>query len=307
MIDTPVLFIIFNRPGVTLRVINEIKKQKPKFLFIAADGPRAGVEDDIDKCRRVRELVLNTIDWECEVKTLFRKENLGCGKGVSGAIDWFFENVEMGIILEDDCLPNRSFFNFCEILLNHYEENDKVFAISGVNFQDRKIGKESYFFSKYLYVWGWATWRRAWNNYDFDLSGLENFKKEDIIKEIDSSEYFKRYWYSIFEKVSNKEIDTWDYQLVFSSWKSNGLTIVPNKNLVSNIGFGTEATHTTQDSPLANMKTEEMILIKHPKKITRNKSADNYISSKIYKIPQDVSNYKKVKQLLGRIFDNYGL
>ena len=182
MIDTPLLFIIFNRPDVTLRVFNELKKQKPKYLFIAADGPRAGFEDDIDKCKRVREVVLNEIDWDCEVKTLFRDLNLGCGHAVSGAIDWFFENVEKGIILEDDCLPNKSFFYFCENLLESYKENDEVFAISGANFQDKKIGKASYFFSKYLYVWGWATWRRAWENYDFDLSGLENFKKEKIDK-----------------------------------------------------------------------------------------------------------------------------
>lgn len=301
MFETPILFIVFNRPDVTLRVFKEIKKQKPKHLFVAADGPRPGIEDDIDKCIKVREIVLKEIDWECEVKTLFRNENLGCGKAVSEAIDWFFQNVEKGIILEDDCLPNKSFFYFCENLLDHYKENDEIFAISGVNFQDKTIGKASYFFSKYLYVWGWATWRRAWENYDFYLSGLENFKKEEKIKGIDKRENFRKYWYSIFKRVSNREIDTWDYQLVFSSWNSNGLTIVPNKNLVSNIGFGKEATHTVELGPLANIPTQEIVSIKHPNKITRNKRADDYISTEIYNIPKDMDNFTKVRKLIRRL------
>lgn len=303
MFDTPILFIVFNRPEFTMRVFQEIKKQKPKTLFIAADGPRKNNEEDGLKCKLTREKVLSAIDWDCEVKTLFRDSNQGCGKAVSGAIDWFFQNVEKGIILEDDCLPNRSFFNFCENLLDRYKENDEIFAISGVNFQDKTIGKASYFFSKYLYVWGWATWRRAWDNYDFSLSGLESFKKKEKIKRIDKRENFRKYWHSIFERVANREIDSWDYQLVFSSWNSDGMTIVPNKNLVSNIGFGREATHTIELGPLANIPTEEIVSIKHPDKITRNKRADDYISSEIYNIPKGMNNFKKAKMLIQRLFN----
>lgn len=291
MFNTPILFLIFNRPEVTSKVFEEIKKQRPKYLFVAADGPRSNFEEDIEKCENCRDLVLNGIDWDCEVKTLLRNENLGCGRGVSSAIDWFFKNVEQGIILEDDCLPHSSFFIYCETLLNKYKDHENIYAISGDNFQNgNQRGNASYFFSNYMFVWGWASWRRAWKNYDFNLTSLDEFKKRDLINLIDDRKAFKDYWYSIFEKVKGKEIDTWDYQWVFAIWNNGGIVSVPNVNLISNIGFGDEATHTKNISPLANKEFESIGSITHPDKIVVDKKADKYASEVVFDIKIEKNN-----------------
>lgn len=284
-LKTPILFLIFNRPEITQRVFNEIKKQKPKYLFIAADGPRSHILEDIEKCKATRDVVIRGIDWDCEVRTLFRDENLGCGVAVSEAITWFFENVEEGIILEDDCLPHSSFFGYCETLLEKYKEDEQVYAIGGSNLQNGKqMGDASYFFSNYAYVWGWSSWRRAWNSYDFNLKQLDTYKQQNLIKKIDTRNIFKNYWISIFEKVTNKEIDTWDYQWTFTIWNRGGVTIVPNVNLISNIGFGEEATHTTGSSPLAKMAIKDIGLIVHPTDVQADKKADRYVSDTAYNI-----------------------
>ena len=308
MFNTPILFLIFNRPEITQRVFEEIKKQKPKYLFVAADGSRPYILEDIERCKLTRNLVIEGIDWDCEVKTLFRDENLGCGVAVSEAITWFFKNVEQGIILEDDCLPHFSFFEFCETLLDKYKEDENVYVISGNNFQDGiKRGNASYFFSNYSHIWGWASWRRAWNSYDFDLKQLDLFKKKKLIKKIDNRAVFKNYWFVILEKVANKTIDTWDYQWMFAIWNNRGLTVLPNVNLISNIGFGKDATHTIEVSPLAKMKTKDIGLIIHPKSIKVDKKADRYSSEKVFGIPKSqklIFNYlkKNVKIKLVRLF-----
>ncbi len=299
MFKTPILFLIFNRPEVTQKVFEEIKKQKPKYLFVAADGPRPNFEEDIEKCKVCREIVLNNIDWDCEVKTLFRDDNLGCGRGVSQAISWFFENVEQGIILEDDCLPHPDFFRYCETLLNKYKDDENVYAISGDNFQSGiQRGNASYFFSKYVFVWGWASWRRAWRNYDFNLTNLDEFKKKDLIRIIDDRKEFKDYWYAIFDKVERKQIDTWDYQWVFAIWNNGGIATVPNMNLISNIGFGNDATHTTGSSPLSNIPTKDIGIIKHPKKMGVDQIADRYTSKFIYGISEIKKKYFKTTKYL---------
>lgn len=288
MYTTPILFLIFNRPEVTQKVFQEIKKQQPKFLFIASDGPRNNVDTDIKKCKETRKIVLEAIDWDCEVKTLFRNENLGCGKAVSAAISWFFENVEQGIIIEDDCLPNSSFFSFCEELLHKYKDEEQVYAISGDNFHNGiQRGNASYYFSHYGFVWGWATWRRAWKNYDYNLKSLENFKRKNLINRIDKRKNFKTYWYNVFEKVSQNKIDTWDYQWIFTIWKHKGSVIVPNTNLISNIGFGKDATHTTKTNQFANLDTFDIGSIKHPKIIAVDRDAHKYDSDIVFNIQTD--------------------
>lgn len=303
MFNIPILFLIFNRPDTTQRVFEEIKKQKPKYLFVAADGARSDSLEDAQKCKRARDIVLDGIDWDCEVKTLFRDENLGCGVAVSAAITWFFENVEQGIILEDDCLPHPSFFVFCETLLEKYKDDENVYGISGDNFQDGlQSGDASYFFSNYCYIWGWATWRRAWDSYDFNLSQLEKFKEKQLIKRIDKRIVFKNYWFAILDKVANKEIDTWDYQWLFTLWNNGGVAVVPNVNLISNIGFGKDATHTTALSNSANMTTQDISTITHPNAIIVDKIADRYASDTIFNIHKTKKlNFKDLKRFLKRI------
>jgi len=289
MFKTPILFLIFNRPDTTIKVFEAIRQIKPAFLYVAADGPRKDRSGEAEKCEQSRKLVIDNIDWPCEVKTLFRNENLGCGKAVSSAITWFFENVEMGIILEDDCLPHSDFFLFCEELLKYHKNNKNVMFISGDNFQDgKKRGNDSYYFSSYNHVWGWATWRRAWEKYDFTLESISYEKFEDILSKYFQSEKVKESWRIVFNKMKSNMIDTWDFQLAFSIWANNGICIIPNVNLISNIGFGEDATHTLAISEVANMPIFGILPIKHPQNILIDKKADkyyfeNYISKSIYK------------------------
>ena len=278
MFETPILFLIFNRPDTTKQVFEQIKKIKPKYLFIAADGPRQDKEGEAEKCHETRKIVLESIAWDCELKTLFRDENFGCGKAVSSAITWFFDNVEEGIILEDDCLPHLDFFPYCSQLLEFHRNNDKVMFISGDNFQDGiHRGNGSYYYSTYIHVWGWASWRRVWKNYSFSLAEINEIMLRKIMKHYFSKKTERKYWIRIFWLMKQSKIDTWDYQVFFSIWKNKGLSIIPNVNMISNIGFGNEATHTTETNhKLANTPTYNILPIRHPKDIFINKQADKY-------------------------------
>ncbi|MCU7551298.1 hypothetical protein OCK74_19405 [Chitinophagaceae bacterium LB-8] len=246
-------------------------------MFIAADGPRKNHPEDIEKCANVRKLVLEQINWDCEVKTLFRDENLGCGIGPSDAITWFFEHVEYGIILEDDCLPSQSFFTFCEELLKKYFRDEKVMHISGNNFQfGKKQGDGSYYFSNYINAWGWATWRRAWSLYDFNIKNYTDQTANAVLDRVLSSKVEKKFWKGHFDTVKDgKRKDIWDYQWVYTVWNHNGISIIPNVNLVSNIGFGSDATHTFDSKNIvANHPSFEINKIVHPGKMIISKSAD---------------------------------
>jgi hypothetical protein len=294
MFETPILFLIFNRPNASQLVFEQIRKIQPKQLFIAADGPRIYKEGEVEICRETRKLVCNSIDWDCEVKTLFRDENLGCGKAVSEAINWFFNHVEEGIILEDDCLPDLSFFTFCSHLLSYYKNNEKIMMISGDCFQrGKKRGKGDYYFSAYNHIWGWASWKRAWSKYDFKLDTINNESIECILKRYFLTPTEINYWRSIFDSSKINKFDTWDYQWTFSIWASNGLSILPNVNLVSNIGFGENASHTKNENVLLSKLDTASINfpLRHPKKIEQNKKADKYSSYGIYNLQK--KNIKK--------------
>ncbi|MDR7372333.1 FkbM family methyltransferase [Flavobacterium aquidurense] len=302
MFKTPILFLIFNRPDTTQQVFDEIKKQKPRYLFVAADGARSHVVDDKDKCQTTREIVLNNIDWDCEVKTLFRDENLGCGVAVSEAISWFFENVEQGIILEDDSLPHSSFFRYSETLLERYRNDEGVMMISGNNFQKGIVrGDGSYYFSEYAHIWGWATWKKSWLKYDFKMKNWPNFQENRLLSKCNGDRDQYTYWCNVFQKTYEGEIDTWDYQWMFAIWYSGGITILPNVNLISNIGFGNDATHTRGYSPFSNLKTQDIGAILHPKSIKVDKKADRYTSAKVFNIPKNKKlTYKGLKKDLKR-------
>lgn len=275
-LKTPVLFLVFNRPDTTKQVFEAIRKAKPPRLYVAADGPRENKPGEAEKVEAVREYVMNNIDWECEVKTLFRDKNLGCKYAVSGAITWFFENEEMGIILEDDCLPSQSFFWFCEELLEMYKDDMRIGMISGDNFQKGiKRGEADYYFSVYNHIWGWASWANRWKNYDVNLNHI---KDSSFIDEIFENKQTKNYWKAIFNDMKQHKIDTWDYQWTFTLWSKKQLTILPNVNLIKNIGFGVDATHTTTVSELADMEHYEMVLTTHPREIKRDLEADDFTS-----------------------------
>ncbi|MFD2515631.1 FkbM family methyltransferase [Pontibacter locisalis] len=294
MFAIPILFIVFNRPDTTRKVFAQIRSIKPSRLYIAADGPRAGREGDFDLCSVTRDIVLGNVDWECEVKTLLREDNLGCGVAPSSAITWFFENEEAGIILEDDCLPSLSFFRFAEYCLQKYKNNPKIMHIGGNNFLGRGWGSNSYFYSAYNHVWGWATWRRAWNLYNYDLHSLN---KNGLVHSLNL--YFPRkiseswfdYYQSLFSRRANHpehKWDFWDYQWTFSIWLNKGLCVYPNVNLVSNIGFGPDATHTFDvNNKFSNLPVQELKSITSPRILKRNKKADLHTSRVVFSLNTD--------------------
>lgn len=244
-LKTPVLFLIFNRLDTTKQVFEAIKQAMPPRLYVAADGPRENKEGEAEKVKAVRDYVMNGIDWDCEVKTLFRDKNLGCGKAVSDAITWFFENEEMGIILEDDCLPSQSFFWFCEELLERYKDDERIFLISGYNNQNRwKDNKYDYFFSHFGGIWGWGSWRRAWKYFDLEMHDIDDFIQENNFENLFGCKPGKIRREMIYDNIIIKKIDTWDYQWAYARHKNSGLACVPTKSLIENIGFGPDATHT---------------------------------------------------------------
>jgi hypothetical protein len=253
-------------------------------LYVAADGPRTGKPGEDEQCIITRKLVMNGIDWDCKVVTLFRDKNLGCGKAVSEAITWFFENVEEGIILEDDCLPEKSFFTLCENLLDKYRNNEQVMHIGGSNFQNgNNTTAKSYYFSNYIHIWGWATWRRAWKSYQLNIPAAIDDKFQYLLKLKFSNSFERAFWQNSFETVGQGKIDTWDTQWIYNIYNNSGIGITPTVNLVSNIGFGDNATHTTSfNSDVAEVPLQTITEIKHPAKIRINKKADNYTYKKLY-------------------------
>ncbi|MDR0681004.1 MAG: nucleotide-diphospho-sugar transferase [Dysgonamonadaceae bacterium] len=277
----PVLFLIFKRLETTKQVFQAIRKAQPSQLFIAADGPKPEKSGEKEKTDAVRKYVLDNIDWDCDVKTRFQEKNLGCGLGVSSAISWFFNQVEEGIILEDDCLPHPDFFEYCKELLDKYRNNKDIAIICGSNFNHgKKFGDASYFFTKYTYVWGWATWKRTWENYQYDVNLLDKHLLFEKIDKALGSRMERFYWKSVFEKMSKFCIDTWDYQFCFHIWYHDMYSIAPNVNLIQNIDSGKDATHPDPNTKSTFIKTEPILPLEHPSKIRINKVAGNYYFNK---------------------------
>lgn len=278
MFNTPVLFLVFNRPNSTQRVFEMIRKVKPARLYIASDGPRSDRVGEAVLVDQVRSIA-TAVDWPCDIYTLFRDDNLGCRHAVSSAISWFFDNEECGIVLEDDCLPHIDFFYFCELLLVKYRNDSRIGMISGANFQGGiNRGDSSYYFSKYNHIWGWASWRRAWLLYDVKIKFWPEWRQSSDWRRMFLSFNERLHWENVFELTYQGKIDTWDYQWMASLWRHGRITAVPNVNLVSNIGFGQDATHTHYlDSPLANLPTQYLTCIDHPETIELNEEADAYV------------------------------
>lgn len=287
-LNTPVLFIIFNRPETTQEVFNAIRKIRPLRLYVAADGPRPTVQTDIERCAQARKII-EQVDWDCEVKTQFRDKNLNCGLGPSTAMTWFFENEEEGIILEDDCLPSESFFWFCQELLEKYRHDSRVMHIGGNNFLDglTNDSKYSYYFSRSGHIWGWATWRRAWKHFDYNISLYEKVKGNGFFNNYYLNWMEKSYRLRKFEATVAKRghVDWWDYQWDFARITNSGLAIVPHKNLVRNLGFGLGATHTTNGSSRnANLEAQDLQFpLQHPPSVIRDIANDRKYFSKFIK------------------------
>ncbi|ATC64739.1 hemolytic protein HlpA-like protein [Nibricoccus aquaticus] len=273
----PVLFLVFNRPAQTARVFESIRAHKPAKLFVAADGARDNKAGEAEIVRATREIATK-VDWPCEVKTLFRDRNLGCGPAVSGAISWFFDHVEEGIILEDDCLPHPDFFQVCATLLERYRDDPRVATISGTHFlPDLVPHRQSHYASKYFQMWGWATWRRTWKSYDFTLNSLSDDEWWTQLQKTHPNPTEAAYWREIYRALKAGGIDTWDFQVFFSCWRHGSVHIMPGRNLIANIGYGPDATHTNFASPMANLPVYPLTIGPEPIPLEPSQDVDNLI------------------------------
>ncbi|MES2108326.1 MAG: nucleotide-diphospho-sugar transferase [Bacteroidota bacterium] len=298
-----VLFVIFNRPDTTLKVFEQIRNAKPARLYVSADGARAHKPGEAVLCAEARS-VTDRIDWECEVKTLFNKENLGCKDAVSAAITWFFDNEEEGIILEDDCLPAHSFFKFCDTLLDEYRHDTRVRHITGCNLQQgKKWGSGTYYFSNRTHVWGWASWRRVWNDYDKNLEKYNAAEIKDKLQSVYADPLVADTWVNIFTELKAGKINSWAYQLDFINLFNNALTIIPNENLISNIGFGDGATHTVDvDNVYADVPLQEIEEITAPVYMLPEKQADMNLLIPEFHIEEKRRKQKLLRKRVKRWF-----
>jgi hypothetical protein len=241
-VDVPVLLIVFNRPEKTRRMFEAVRAAAPRRLFIAADGPRPDHPDDLDRCERTRRIFFG-IDWPCEVRTRFQDRNLGCKRGVGTAIDWFLSEVDAGIIVEDDCVPTADFFRFCAELLDRYRDATEVMMIGGHNPLGAWDGEASYVFSRTSPIWGWATWRRAWAHYDAAMARWAEPRAHEAVRaRMPRTEF--RITSQRFDLVYEQRRDSWGFAWAFAMLIAGGVSVMPVRNLVANIGFDDEATHT---------------------------------------------------------------
>lgn len=282
----PVLVLAFNRPDMTRQVFEVLRGARPEALYFTVDGARDGKQEESSRVAQVQSLTA-MIDWECQVRTLFRKTNLGCKLAVSEAISWFFGQVEAGIILEDDCVAHPSFFAYASELLERYRDDERVLMVSGDNFhKGRSNADESYYFSRYAHIWGWATWRRAWKYYDHEMKAWPVLRDSgglvDLLRDRGAAEY----WSGIFEETYQNRNTSWAYRWQFCVWARKGLVALPRRNLVSNVGFGEFATHTTSVNSWANLPVEPMSFpLVHPQSMTWDDRADAYTHKAVFSPP----------------------
>jgi len=283
-----VLLIAWRRPDTIEAVINSLRVANPERVYVACDGPNPARAGEAEMVKLTRSVVEKAIDWPCKVEELYSEINLGCRLGVSTAINWFFDQEEEGIILEDDIVVHEDFFNYCANLLNHYRNDTRVWAISADNFQDGQWrGSGSYYFSHNPHCWGWASWRRAWRHYDLNLTTWPEFRDSGAMVHLFSNTAERQFWWNIWERLyRDGQPDTWDYQWSYTVMVNGGLVALPNTNLASNIGFNKQATHTLSHvSTLANLPTQPLGEIVHPRHVLRNTDADDYFVFKHVQTP----------------------
>ena len=307
-VQNPILIRFFNRPKKLKILMKVIKKVRPRTLYLVCDGP-----NNLKNKRLVEKsiLIASDINWKCKLKKLFFKENLGGPKAGYEGICWFFNSVEQGIILEDDCIPNIDFFKFCDELLDYYKDDNRVGHITGSNFQNGNVrGDSSYYFSKYTHTWGWASWKRSVSNWNLVEKNWPKIKKKKLINNFYNSSNEKKYWEKIFDDLNNQKSVHWDYSWMLKQWMSKSLTATPNVNLVKNIGFGKDATHTLdENSNLNNLNLQKLDKIIHPKDIKVDTLADIYafdfvFGGKVYRFPGNLIHlFKRIFNFLKKIFN----
>lgn len=274
--STPILLLIYRRPGAVTRVMETLQALRPTIICVAGDGPANETQEEVARVQDAR-IAATSFDWPCTSHTNFQKHHLGCRDAVSAAITWFFSKYPAGIILEEDCVPSKEFFPFCAELLDRYRDNPKVFAISGNNFAtSHDSSPYSYFFSRYPHCWGWATWARAWKHWNCNLSDWTDLRRSAFLSSLSpGDEPFLDYWTTIFDRYHSGSIDSWAYPWTYTCWLQSGLTILPKNNLVENIGFGDLATHTKHMNYNAPKAMSLTFPLKHPSHVFRSPDADS--------------------------------
>ncbi|MBP9741900.1 MAG: hypothetical protein KBD37_00930 [Burkholderiales bacterium] len=275
--NIPILFLVFNRLDTTQQVFTAIQQIKPTKLYLACDGPREDKPGETQIVNELRQYLLNNINWQCSVQTLFRTTNLGCGKAVSQAITWFFKHEPMGIILEDDCLPSASFFTFCEEMLLKYKDDTRIWHISGYSLlTDNNLTYPSYYFSQITQIWGWASWANRWQEFDLMMKKYPQFIKYKYMNKIFPSLRLRLWHKELFDKNYAKT-DTWDCQWYFTSLINNGLSITPRISLIKNLGFGDlNSAHPDVDSLISSIDRHQLHFpLTHPHIFCINPQLDN--------------------------------
>ena len=299
----PVLLIAWRRPACTKRVLDAIRFSAPSRLYVAIDGPRSSVPEEAEKVWETRQLVEHSIDWPCEAKFLFSELNSGCRLGVAKAITWFFEHEEEGIVLEDDCVPHPDFFSYCDELLDRYRNDARIWWISGTNARLGPIPSESsYFISRYGHCWGWATWRTRWVHYDRDLISLTSFLKTHGFDSLFPDGRQAHFWKKQLMRLRDSHYpDTWDYQWSYTCLINGGLSVVPSSNLVSNIGFDQDATHTKNSyGALCTQATQSIMPLRHPEFLLPDPLVDLETFNTIYSVPFFRRVILKLQRMLPR-------
>lgn len=292
-LHTAVALIIFNRPDTTSKVLEQIKKVQPPRLYLISDAPRKNRQQEAQLVKETRAYVEAQIDWDCQVFKNYAEENMGCRDRVSSGITWLFQQEEKAIILEDDVVPTREFFFYCQELLDKYQDQKDVMMISGTNLVPQPEIKDSYTFSYYSSIWGWATWRRAWELYDVEVKDWPQAHKEGRLRRIQNGLaylFLKRNMDSVYTKKK----DTWDLQWDFCRYEHSGLGIVPKVNMIENIGFNrADATHTTGNSTEDFTCGVMQLPLQHPEAIQRNMAYDKAYIKKYFGVRKVVEFIKK--------------
>jgi hypothetical protein len=302
--NTPIALIIFNRPDKTKKVLEVIRQVKPLKLLVVADGPRQDHPSDVGRCKAALA-VIDSVDWNCELLKNYSNVNLGCAKRVSSGLDWVFSQVEEAIILEDDCIPQLCFFQFCQELLERYQDDKRIMTIAGLNVQlGRRRTQYDYYFSRYNHCWGWATWKRAWQHFDYDMTLWTQVRDSGFIEDILQDPHHAKSWAHTFQLVYENRLDSWAFRWTFACWMQTGLSILPTVNLVSNIGFGQEATHTKEKNIYFNQFTETLNFpLNHPPFLVRDSKADNFTQNTLYNYHPNltdriITKFKKITSIL---------
>ncbi len=278
---------IFRRPDTTAQVLEAVRRVRPRELLVFANAPRPGDAEEERLCAEARAVVTGGIDWDCRLRIRFNDRHAGLREQIEGGLDWVFDQVEAAIVLEDDCVPEPTFFAYCDELLERYASDGRVWAISGNDFRYREAAaEESYAFSRYPLIWGWATWRRAWRHHGDGMKAWAELRDTDWLEARLGDPYAAKYWAHQFDRVAGG-LDAWDYAWMLSCWLHGGLTAVPTVNLVSNVGFRADATHTSPGadgrSPFAAMATAPMRMpLHHPATVGRDEENDRFLEDLVF-------------------------